>query len=227
MARIKVRRTLREELPGIAVLRDAVAGQLRSIPSSGRILDLDMDVDPNLVHLISHDPTGFFTAVDRDETVGFAATHWREIMPLFHELRVNWVLGICLPALALLLLVNKGYHEFLISLLSLDPEQSPLARIEEALGPNLVIVAMCVFPAIFEEIGFRGLVQQRLVAAAGPLVGFVAASALFVALHFSILSAPYLFLLSLFLCWVRNRAERIYPSIVLHFVHNFAVVFLM
>lgn len=159
-------------------------------------------------------------------TVGFAAAHWREIAPLFRRIRVHWALGTCLPALALLLLLNKGYHEFLMSILGIDPEDTPFVRLQESLGTQLTIIALCIFPAIFEEIGFRGLVQTRLVQAAGPLTGFTAASILFVALHFNILSAPYLFILSMYLCWVRSATASIYPCMVLHFLHNFAVLFL-
>ena len=77
MAKIKVRRTNREELPGLVVLRDAVAAELAAFPSSRGVLDLDMDVDPDLTHLITHDPDGFLTAEDKQETVGFAAGHVR------------------------------------------------------------------------------------------------------------------------------------------------------
>jgi GNAT superfamily N-acetyltransferase len=89
MAKIKVRRTNREELPGIAVLRDAAAAGLVAYPASQGKLDLDMVVDPILSHLIAHDPDGFFTAMDRDETLGFAAAHVRSRQFVLSEL---WVL---------------------------------------------------------------------------------------------------------------------------------------
>lgn len=89
MAKIKVRRTNREELPGLAVLRDAVAAELAAFPSSGGMLDLDMDVDPDLQHLITHDPDGFMTAEDKEETVGFAAGHVRSRQCVISEM---WVL---------------------------------------------------------------------------------------------------------------------------------------
>ena len=41
MAKVKVRRTHREELPGMAVLRDAAAAGLSAYPGSGGLLDLD------------------------------------------------------------------------------------------------------------------------------------------------------------------------------------------
>ncbi len=89
MAKIKVRRTNREELPGISVLRDAAAADLDAFPSNRGILDLDMEVDPDLRHLITHDPDGFFTATDHDETLGFGAAHVRSRQCVFSEL---WVL---------------------------------------------------------------------------------------------------------------------------------------
>lgn len=89
MAKIKVRRTNREELPGVAVLRDAVAADLEAFPTSSGVLDLDIEVDPNLRHLITHDPDGFFTATRNDETLGFAAAHVRSRQWVLSEL---WVL---------------------------------------------------------------------------------------------------------------------------------------
>ena len=89
MAKIKVRRINREELPGAAILRDAVAADLAAFPSNSGILDLDMDIDPNLRHLLTHDPDGFFTAYQGEETLGFAAAHIRSQQWILSEL---WVL---------------------------------------------------------------------------------------------------------------------------------------
>jgi len=89
MAKIKVRRTNREELPGLAVLRDAVAAELSAFPGNRGILDLDMELDPDLTHLITRDPDGFQTAEDKQETVGFAAGHVRSRQCVISEM---WVL---------------------------------------------------------------------------------------------------------------------------------------
>jgi GNAT superfamily N-acetyltransferase len=89
MAKIKVRRIKREELPGAAILRDAVAADLAAYPANRGTLDLDMEIDPDLRHLMAHDPDGFFTAMERDETLGFAASHVRSRQCVLSEL---WVL---------------------------------------------------------------------------------------------------------------------------------------
>ena len=89
MGKVKARRTNREELPGVAVLRDSLAPQVAAYQSRPSILDLDMDLDPNLEHLLNHDPDGFFTAIDGDETVGFSAAIVRSRQCVLTEL---WVL---------------------------------------------------------------------------------------------------------------------------------------
>jgi GNAT superfamily N-acetyltransferase len=89
MAKIKVRRINREELPGVAILRDAVAADLAAFPANRGTLDLDMEIDPDLRHLMAHDPDGFFTAMERDETLGFAASHVRSRQCILSDL---WVL---------------------------------------------------------------------------------------------------------------------------------------
>jgi GNAT superfamily N-acetyltransferase len=89
MSKIKVRRINREELPGAAILRDAVAADLAAFPSNRGILDLDMDIDPNLRHLLAHDPDGFFSAYQGEETLGFGAAHVRSRQCILSEL---WIL---------------------------------------------------------------------------------------------------------------------------------------
>lgn len=155
-------------------------------------------------------------------TVIFGASRWREIAYLFRGMRVSWPLVASVPVLALLLVVNKAYHDWILSLI--DVEHDMIAELREALSPPLLFVSLCVFPAVFEEIGFRGVVQERLVAAGGTALGVLATSGLFVALHFSALSAPYLFVLSLFLCWIRSATRSVYPTIALHFLHNLTVL---
>lgn len=118
MARIKVRRTNREELPGLAVLRDAVAAELAAFPDQRGMLDLDMEIDPDLTHLVTHDPDGFMTAEDKDETVGFAAGHVRSRQCVISEM---WVLpqhrgrgaGVALMQRMLAYGQRSGAREFL------------------------------------------------------------------------------------------------------------------
>ena len=133
MARIKVRRTHREELPGVAVLRDAVAAELPAYGGQRRVLDLDMEVDPDLRHLMAHDPDGFFTALEKEETLGFGAAHVRSRQCVVSEL---WVLpqhrgkgaGEALLSRVLAYGERSGAREFLALVPVEGPVQALLLR---------------------------------------------------------------------------------------------------
>ncbi len=89
MAKVKVRRASRDELPGLCLLRESIAGPMGLGSGGDGPLDLDMEIDPILEHLISHDPDGLLTVVDKQETLGFAAAHIRSRQCVVSEL---WVL---------------------------------------------------------------------------------------------------------------------------------------
>ena len=90
-----------------------------------------------------------------------------------------------------------------------------------------LITVFCLLPAVSEELAFRGLLQHWLQAALTPARAVVIASALFAAMHFSILSFPYLFLVGLVLGWTKWKTQSLYPSMLIHFLHNLIVIELM
>ncbi|MBN1441613.1 MAG: CPBP family intramembrane metalloprotease [Planctomycetes bacterium] len=160
-------------------------------------------------------------------TTAYAVRHWGDIAHLFRGIRIRPALFLSLPILAGLLVLNRSYHELVRRALGSPELDSLFEQMMHSLHPALLVVTVCVFPAIFEEIGFRGLVQERLVLAAGPPIGFLATAFLFTLLHFNVLSAPYLFVLGLFFSWVRAETASIYPTMALHFLHNFVVLSLV
>ena len=89
MPTIKVRKAHREEIAGAQILKQAVERDSGLSDPGNLRLDLDAGLDPELVHLQAHDPDGFFSALDRDETLGFGAAHVRSRQWILSEL---WVL---------------------------------------------------------------------------------------------------------------------------------------
>jgi len=129
-----------------------------------------------------------------------------------------------LVALIPLLLINFGYHELLKRLLEIDSEDF-LGRLRAASISEWVLVAtFCVTPGIFEEIAFRGLIQHWLQTAVKSWKAVVLASFLFAIMHFSVLSFPYLFLVGGLLGWVKLRTGSLFPSMLIHFLHNLVVI---
>ena len=68
-----------------------------------------------------------------------------------------------------------------------------------------LVFSFCVFPAVTEEIAFRGLLQHWLQLAIKPIHAMTVASALFAAVHFSVLSFPYLLLAGMLMGWTKYK----------------------
>ena len=148
----------------------------------------------------------------------FAVTHWQSLAVQFRRFGFDRTAAwIGLAALVPLLAINFFYHSWIRSLLDAERE-------EPELGHAAMFFFFCLCPAVLEEIAFRGLVQHWLTAAIRPMRAIILASALFTALHFSIISFPYLFAVGMLLGWTKWKTNSLYPSILKHFLHNWIVL---
>jgi len=128
-----------------------------------------------------------------------------------------------LAALPLMLLLN-------FSLLNLVTHFEPAIPslndelVKMGFGHLSSFIIICLIPGITEEIAYRGLIQHWLQTAIKPWRALILTSALFTAMHLSVLSAPYLFLLGLLLGWLKLKTGSLYPSMLVHILHNYAVI---
>ncbi|MCL2648428.1 MAG: CPBP family intramembrane metalloprotease [Phycisphaerales bacterium] len=153
-------------------------------------------------------------------TMIFAVIHWRPLAAQFRQIGFHkwqaWAgVGVLIPLLGL----NYVYHAMLQGLAGHD-----LSRLPTDLSLPVAIVVFCAFPAVAEEIAFRGLVQYWLDISLAPAKALVLGSAMFAALHFSLLSFPYLFLVGVLLALVRRQTGSLYPGMLIHFLHNLVVI---
>ena len=88
----------------------------------------------------------------------------------------------------------------------------------------VIILDICVMPAIWEEIAFRGLIQTGLATAVKTREAIILTAVLFAIIHFSALSGIYLFGLGLVLGVLRHRSQSLVPGMLMHFFHNLAIV---
>jgi membrane protease YdiL (CAAX protease family) len=130
-----------------------------------------------------------------------------------------------LAVLAGLLVINFTWSHFIWSLASDDMKKETLGDVMK-LVPTLIgrVVMICGMPAIFEEIGFRGLAQTWLMRVISPWKAVIVSAIFFSAAHLSVLGGPYLLMVGALLGWVRWRTGSLYPGMVLHFLHNLAVL---
>lgn len=149
--------------------------------------------------------------------------YWKSLVAQFKQIGF----GHSVAWLALLLLVpmlgiNYAYSTFLVEL---GVETDDLfARLRETMSEWALVLIICVSPAVLEEIAFRGLVQHWLQVAIHPVRAIGLASFLFALIHFNILGFPYLFIVGVLLGWAKWKTGSLYPSMLIHFLHNFVVL---
>jgi len=87
-----------------------------------------------------------------------------------------------------------------------------------------LVFMICVTPAICEEIAFRGYIQTYFARDFSDNKAILISSVLFSVMHFSVLSAPYLLVAGVLFGWVRTKTGSLYPSMFIHFAHNYVVI---
>jgi uncharacterized protein len=132
-----------------------------------------------------------------------------------------WVLAG--PALGCMLILNLLYHWYLRQWLNMIPVDVIFARDKTYLG--WWILAVCIQPAVIEELFFRYLSFGILRPVLGGQVTVWVTASMFAAAHIYVpLSLPVLFTLGVVLGYARLGSGGVWLPIILHFLHNAAVL---
>jgi len=91
----------------------------------------------------------------------------------------------------------------------------------------VVVIVICVTPAICEEMLFRGFVFRNIERIAKPAIAVFMQSFLFALYHFQPLNLVPLIMLGLFLGYVVYCSGSIYTSMVCHFLNNFLASYMV
>ncbi len=94
-------------------------------------------------------------------------------------------------------------------------------------GWTTIILANCVQPAVFEELGFRGIILPSLQSTLSPRDAVIVSALLFMTLHLTVAAFPYLFLLGLVLGYLRVRTGSMLPGMLLHFTYNLLCILII
>ncbi len=134
----------------------------------------------------------------------------------------QWIVWpVSFVAMGLALAANFGYHQALISMGVRELELVPAGS---EYWPWW-IVTICVQPAIFEELFFRGSAWKVMSGALGLHATVIVSSAMFGMAHIGVpLSIPVLMVVGLVLGYARAYSGSILLPAILHFLHNLAVV---
>lgn len=99
-----------------------------------------------------------------------------------------------------------------------------LRSMTDTIGVAGLLVVWALSPALFEELAFRGLLQGRLMALMGRIPGLLSTAMLFAAAHGISLGTPLHVAIGLYLGWLRDRCNSLWPGILLHFAYNGTLV---
>lgn len=141
----------------------------------------------------------------------------------------SWILAI--PALVLMLMINFGYGlglRFIAEILT--GERIEVERDDTGLSLKdglPAILLICLQPAIVEEFFFRYLMLGHFRSHVGSHLAVLLSSVFFAAAHIGQIPAlPVLFILGLFMGYARVYSGGLLLPILLHFFHNFCVLWL-
>ncbi len=86
------------------------------------------------------------------------------------------------------------------------------------------VILVGIFPAIFEEIAFRGVVFNELSRITGLKSSIIISSILFTILHLSVLSIFWIFPIGLIFGYFRAKYRTLWYGIIGHFIYNVSIV---
>lgn len=134
-----------------------------------------------------------------------------------NETAAVWV-GLFLPVIVAATFLSSLLHFLLDYFFSFSPSAAAAVP-EGGFALFLSFLSICVLPAFFEELLFRGCIQATL-QPYGQRFAVLTASLLFTLLHANVLQLPSTFLLSYFLGWAAVAGGSCTLSMVLHFIYN-------
>ncbi|WP_316803304.1 type II CAAX endopeptidase family protein [Pedobacter nototheniae] len=87
-------------------------------------------------------------------------------------------------------------------------------------GKSLMILSVAVFPALFEELAFRGYLMQKLTGILDDKQAIYISSFIFFIMHFSMISFFWLLPFAIILGFIRVKEKTIWYGVIIHFVFN-------
>lgn len=143
---------------------------------------------------------------------------------------VKWQFLLIIPILALFLIVADTYlltalEDFFIRIDYKEPIQNFDTFLSNPGGIIILILAVCVLPAVCEELIFRGLILRGLAARFKPFIAIIFSALIFSLSHMSPSQTIHQFILGIALGYLVLTTGSIWASMLMHFCNNlFAVL---
>ncbi len=149
----------------------------------------------------------------------------RDIAPLLRAPRQKrWLLyaaGLSIVTYFVGMLVSIGWRA--IFDLDDDPYYAEAfigSGLPSGLAITLAFTSIALFPGVFEELAFRGVIGTSLSRVLEPRDAIVVTALLFAAIHLNAFMFVHLLWVGLVLAFLLARSRSLLPGMVLHFCHN-------
>ena len=147
----------------------------------------------------------------------------RSLVRLFKPARPVWylvALAVAVCTVAVAFAVVESLHRGL-GLEKLNYSPPYLAA---GYGTWVIVMVVCVQPAVFEELAFRGVMLTSLRPTLSDVEAVLVSAMLFMTLHVSPAAFPHTLAMGVAAGFIRLASKSILPCVLLHFVHNSAVI---
>jgi len=154
-------------------------------------------------------------------TLLFAAANWRAIVPLYSFKNVRIPLLLLCAAGAIVFSLGVNFATEWLNLEIFGQRMSYYAIYQDLeYSVPIFFLSIAVYPALFEELGFRGVMYNYVDAVAGSTNAIVISSMAFAIIHVSLLSLIWIVPFALAAAYFRYRYQTLWYGMVIHLFFN-------
>lgn len=165
--------------------------------------------------------------VDAFVTVAFALVGIKSLLPLYSFKNVSLKRLLIYSALAVVGSFAVNYVTTLMQVNLLETDVRFSDSFYEADNPFLAMVlSIAVFPAVFEEMAFRGFLYNSIQKLADYKSAIWVSSLLFAIIHFAFLSLFWLIPFAVIAATLRHKHNTLWYGMAIHFIFNLTACFI-
>ncbi len=159
-------------------------------------------------------------------TLAYVGSYLKDLKPLFRWQSFSVVKIVSYASIAIVAAIAVNYTVKWLNRTIFDTESYYYYAFSHLKYAKLVtILTVALQPAIFEELAFRGVMQQGLNKITDTRQAIIITAFLFTILHMSFISFFWMMPFALWLGYVRMKEETIWYGVVIHFFFNTTACF--
>jgi membrane protease YdiL (CAAX protease family) len=152
--------------------------------------------------------------------VTWAALCWRDTFPAIRNVASpGWFLLALLMGTMTAVFASL-YGDVLASLTAVSRPSPAQGYLDAGCGWLAIIGIVAAYPAVFEELAFRGIIVPGLQRILSDKETIAVSGMMFMILHLNVVSAPALLAGGIILGYMRIRSGSLWPGVLMHFTHN-------